>query len=304
MDTREWALVAYTILTQMAVGSFVVLGLVYWLSRRKSSVEQADRLSTYALLAIGPVLVLGIIASLFHLENPMNAFRALSNIGSSWLSREIGFTVAFAILGAVFAVMQWRRLSTPDIRNGLAAVTALFGLGLVYSMAQVYMLPNQPSWDMATTPLGFLTTTLLLGTLAIGAALSLTYAVLRSRQEADLQVQNQLLREALRWIAVGSIVLLGLQLVIVAAGLIDMAAGEASASVVKLAEDYDALFVLRLGLVFVGAGIFAFFLYKAAASAGQERVLALLVYGAFALVLVAEVLGRYLFYATHVKIGF
>jgi hypothetical protein len=45
------------------------------------------------------------------------------------------------------------------------------------------------------------------------------------------------------------------------------------------------------------------FLYQNAQSAGRERVLGTLTYAAFALVLVAEVLGRYIFYAAHVKIG-
>jgi len=58
-----------------------------------------------------------------------------------------------------------------------------------------------------------------------------------------------------------------------------------------------------MALVFIGAGIFAFFLYKNAASAGKEEILATLVYGAFVLVLIGEVVGRYLFYATHTSIG-
>ena len=61
--------------------------------------------------------------------------------------------------------------------------------------------------------------------------------------------------------------------------------------------------VLRVVLAFVGAGVFAVFLYQNAFSPGQEKMLGNLAYAAFALVLVAEVLGRFLFYATHVRIG-
>jgi hypothetical protein len=60
---------------------------------------------------------------------------------------------------------------------------------------------------------------------------------------------------------------------------------------------------MRVVLAFLGAGVFALFLYQNALSPGQEKVLGRLAYSAFALVLVAEVLGRFLFYATHVKIG-
>jgi hypothetical protein len=60
---------------------------------------------------------------------------------------------------------------------------------------------------------------------------------------------------------------------------------------------------LRLALIFAGAGILGFFVYQAASVPGRERVLGNLALSAFVLVLVAEVVGRFLFYATHVGIG-
>jgi len=303
MDMREWALVAFTILAQMAVGSFLVLGVVHFLAQRKAGEAEADRLSDRALLAIGPVLVLGMIASLLHLGTPLSAYRAVTNVGTSWLSREILFGVLFAAAGFLFAIMQWRKLGTPGLRTAIAAVAAIIGVALVYSMARVYMIDTQPSWNTNATPLSFFTTTLLLGALAMGAAFSVNYAFLKTRREQKLPVQSELLRDALRWIALASIVLLGIQLLIISADLVDRSAGDAAASVTKLSEEYGTLFVLRMALVFIGAGIFAFFLYKNAASAGKEEILATLVYGAFVLVLIGEVVGRYLFYATHTSIG-
>lgn len=303
MTTREWALVAFTILAQMSVGSFLVLGAVHFLAKRKAGEAEADRLSDRALLAIGPVLILGMIASLFHLENPANAYRAVMNVGSSWLSREILFGILFAAVGFLFAIMQWRKLASPAVRIAVAGVAALIGVALVYSMARVYMLPNQPSWNSAATPLSFFATTLLLGALAMGAAFSVNYTYLKARRQPALQTQSDLLRDALRWIALASIVLLGFQMVVISADLVNQSAGDAAATVAKIGEEYGAIFVLRVALVFLGAGVFAFFLYKNAASAAKEQVLANLVYGAFALVLVAEVLGRFLFYATHIGIG-
>ena len=303
MNMREWALVAFTILAQMSVGSFLVLGAVHFLAKRKAGEEEADRLSDRALLAIGPVLVLGLIASFFHLENPANAYRAIANVGSSWLSREILFGVLFAGVGFLFAIMQWRKLGTPNVRIIVAGVAAILGVGLVYSMARVYMLPNQPSWNSATTPLSFFTSTLLLGALATGAAYSINYTYLKLRSDKGLTVQSGLLRDALRWIALASIVLVGLQLVLISANLINQTTQEASAAVAEIGEQYRAIYILRVALVFIGAGVFAFFLYRYTVSATKEEALAGLVYGAFALVLVAEVLGRYLFYATHIQIG-
>ena len=69
-----------------------------------------------------------------------------------------------------------------------------------------------------------------------------------------------------------------------------------------LVRSYGVVFALRLILAFVGAGVFGLFLYQNAASPGHEKVMGNLAYGAFAFVLVAEVLGRFLFYATQVQI--
>ncbi len=115
MDTQEWALVIFTILMQMAVGSFLVLGIVYFFASRKHGAEEANRLSDRALWAIGPVLALGMLASLFHLGTPLKAYTAVSNFGSSWISSEILFTVIFLVLGGIFAIMQWRKIGTQMI---------------------------------------------------------------------------------------------------------------------------------------------------------------------------------------------
>src|SRR5512142_528133 len=88
MNTREWALIAFTVLAQMSVGSFLVLEVVHLFVSRRAGEEQADEFSTRALLAIFPVLGLGLLASLFHLGNPINAYRAVSNIGVSGLTRD------------------------------------------------------------------------------------------------------------------------------------------------------------------------------------------------------------------------
>ena len=66
---------------------------------------------------------------------------------------------------------------------------------------------------------------------------------------------------------------------------------------------YGSSLVMRLVLVFAGAGVLAAYLYRAASSAGKEQLMATLVYSAFVLVLVGEVMGRFLFYATHLRLG-
>jgi anaerobic dimethyl sulfoxide reductase subunit C (anchor subunit) len=305
MNLQEYALIAFTILTQMAVGSFVVLELAHVYAARKTNAEEADRLSDRALWAIVPILALGLIASLFHLGDPLGAYRAVNNFGSSWLSREITFGVGFTVLLVAFTYLQWRKLASPAVRSGLAWITALVGLALVYSMGNVYLLPTQPAWNTWVTPVSFFTTTFLLGVLAMGVAFVANYARLRRKQSKAADVQAQLLRDVMRWFALAAVVLLGVELVTLPFYLAALSAGPAAAvAAAQLAVGpFSWALMLRLALVFLGAGVVALFLYQNALSPGREKLVGNLAYTAFALVLVAEVLGRFLFYATHVGIG-
>lgn len=304
MNTREWALILFTLLAQMSVGAFIGLGVIYFFVKRKAGEEQADRFSDRALLAIWPVMGLGLLASLLHLGNPLNAYRAVTNLDTSWLSREVLFGLLFAALGFAFAILQWRKIGSPALRNILAVIAAIFGVLLVFSMAMVYMLPTIPSWNTVVTPLSFFTTTLMLGALALGAAFVVNYAYIQKKDPGCQEAQCSLLRGTMRWIAIVIVVLVGVQLVMVPLYVASLAASgspAALASTGMLIGKFGLVSALRLILVFVGAGVFGVFLYQNALSPGQEKIMANYAYGAFALVFVAEILGRFLFYATHVQ---
>lgn len=306
MDVREWALIAFTILSQMAVGTFIVLGVVHFFAARKWGEAEADRLSDRALLAIGPVLALGTLASLFHLGNPANAYRAIANLGSSWLSREILANLLFIGLGAIFAFMQWRKIGTPAVRNLIAWAAALVGLVLVFSMARIYMLRTAPPWDTVATPITFFTTTFLLGVMAVGAAYVVTYNYIRRAEPDCGETPCDILRAALRWLALAAVVLVGVHLVVLPLYVAYLASSDtpaAAEAVNILVDDYSAAFILRLVLVFLGAGILAVFIYRTASVPGRETLLGNLALAAFAVVLVGEVIGRFLFYAMQTNVG-
>lgn len=305
MNTQEWALIIFTILAQMAVGSFIVLGVVHFFARRSRGEEAANLLSDRALLAIGPVLVLALLASLLHLGNVLNAPRAVTNFGSSWLSREILTAVLFTVIGGVFAIMQWRKIASFTVRNIVALVAAVVGIFLIYSMSMVYMLPSQPVWNSLFTPLSFYLTAGLLGLFAVGAAYLINYSYIRRQDPGCAEEQCTLMRSALRWFAVAAVVMLGTQLVASTLYLVRLSGADAATveSARMLTTDYAVLLGLRVALGFLGAGVLAFFVYQTASTPGRESLLTNLAIAAFAAVLVAEVIGRYLFYATHISIG-
>ncbi len=305
MNARDWALITFTILVQMSVGSIWVLRVAHYFASRKFGAEEADRLSDRALFALVPVIVLAFVASLLHLGNPFNAYRAVTHLGSSWLSREIFFGVIFAVLAFVFAFLQWRKIGSFVLRNVIAWLAALDGLVLVFSMSNVYMLQAQPAWNSWATPVSFYATTFLLGSMAMGAAFVANYAYLQRKQPGCAEAQCTLMRDSLRWIAVAAMLLVGVELVVLPLYLATLAGGSATglASVKLMAGSFGWVLALRVILAFIGAGVFAIFLYQNAMSAGHEKMLGTLAYAAFVMVLAAEVLGRVLFYATHVRIG-
>ncbi len=300
MNTHDWALVAFTIMAQMSVGSFVVLGIVHFFAVRRAGPAEADRLSDRALLIIGPVMVLGMIASFFHLGNPINAYNAIGNIGSSWLSREIFFGVGFALVGGIFAFLQWRKIGSASERNLVAVLAALIGLALVYSMSNVYLIRTVPVWDTVTTPISFFVTTFLLGVLAMGAAFVANYSYLRRKNPDAADTQSALLRDSLRWIGITGMILLGVEFVVLPIYLAYLSSSPATVATGELLiNTYGVVLVVRLVLVFLGAGIFGAFVYRNAVSVGREKVMGNWAYAAFALVLISEILGRFLFYASH-----
>jgi anaerobic dimethyl sulfoxide reductase subunit C (anchor subunit) len=306
MEVRDWALIFFTILAQMSVGSFLTLGVVHYFAVRKAGEEQADRMSDGALLAIGPILVLGMFASLLHLGSPLAAYRAVSNLATSWLSREVLAGVLFAATGAVFAVMQWRKIASFAVRNIVAWIAAIIGLFLVYSMSSIYQIEAQPAWNTVATPISFFTTTLLLGVLGVGAALVANYRYVQRTDPDCAEAQCEMLRGALRWFAMAAIILLGIEVVVIPVQVAYLAAATERAAVASaelMYREYGVVLALRVALAFIGAGILGLFVYRNAVSAGRERILGNLAYSALALVLVAEVLGRFLFYMAHVRVG-
>lgn len=305
MNIQDFALITFTILMQLSVGAFVVLAFARLYATRKANVNEADRLTDRALYWIVPIVILGLLASLLHLGDPLGAYRAINNFATSWLSREIAFGVGFTVLAVVYAFLQWRKLFSIGLRNVLAWITALVGLGLVYVMGNVYLLDAQPAWNTWVTPASFFLTTFLLGTLAVGAVFVANYASVKRREPEHAKTQLGLVRDMVRWIVVVAVILLGIQLVILPLYLATLGAGStaAAATAALLIGPFGWALVLRIALVFLGASVIGVFLYQNTQSTGKENILGNLAYTSFFLVLAAEVIGRYLFYATHVRLG-
>ena len=285
---KERSLIAFTLLSQMAVGAFWTLGAVYVWIAWQAPVAIADELTTPALLAIGPVMACAMLASFFHLGAPSNAWRAFANLRSSWLSREILFAALFAVASVLLAGMQWLKLGTFAARSVVAGAAALMGLALIVSMSNSYRLRTVPAWDTWITPVSFLATALLLGGLAVSVALAV-----------DSNAAPELARSALRGIALAVAVGGGVEVLAIVLWLIRLASGAqaAKSAFARITQKQGLILTARQGLLLAGIGVAGL-----AVSPVRETQAGIVIL-AFALVLISEMLGRLLFYEARVRQG-
>ena len=371
METRDWSLVFFTVLTQAAVGAFLTLQVLRYLSQQRGAREgaratgdgpgvgragdgawrdgptadawDAGHEPAVPLLIVLAVLSAGLFAAIFHLSTPLQAARAVVNFSTSWLSREIVFGSLFAALLGVLAWREWRAggaapigparerraanparerraaSPAPPGRPGphappgtsalavwLPGLTAAAGLAFLACQTAIYLLPAQPAWNSFATPAAFGGTALRLGVLGVAAAL--VGRSLAPGGDGPAAEPAVTAAAVVRGLVLAGIAALALEFVIVPLHLAALA-GEASpaaaASAQRLTADYGGVLVLRLGLLAAAAaalgGVLA--LVRGPFLPSRHRLASALTSGAFGLVLVSEVCGRFLFYAMRVRVG-
>ncbi|MBI4787694.1 MAG: dimethyl sulfoxide reductase anchor subunit [Chloroflexi bacterium] len=304
MNQREWALPVYTILLQLATGSLLALWVIRAIGAKVGS-EEMDRMVSRLTAVIWGTLVVAMVGAHLHLSRPWLSFLALRNIGSSWLSREIFFTVLFFLALSALAALQWFVRGYPKLQTilGWAAITC--GLVSIFCMSVLYLMPTQPAWDSAFTIISFFATTVLLGAVSVPTMLVLELRFSELRQPDAQNVRPAMIRPALGWFAAIAFVLMLVLLILNLAQILLLQSGNelARLSLQLLLGLYRPLFVVRLVLLLVGVGWLVFTVQFFRQRVKKITELMLPVYMACLLVLVSEILGRFLFYAMHIRLG-
>ncbi|MGI5951806.1 MAG: dimethyl sulfoxide reductase anchor subunit family protein [Brooklawnia sp.] len=341
MELGELPMIFFTVISQMCVGAFVVLGLVQTLAGTRFSTRAVDRLADPALFAIGPAMIAGLLVSMLHMHDVFNMFNVIRHWQTSWLSREIIFGVGFAVLGFGFFILQALKIGSPMMRRVLALVTALFGIGLVVAQCQIYYaLVTVPAWHSWATWVQFFGTTILLGSLLVGMAFVLVIMRRRARlagknpqEQAAMAAATadpdasigQRMRDFLNDSRVDSADLTGevdrlltlsvrgtMALAVAAGGVLMIAmplyiSGLSAAGdqgLTSAAHYATGFAMVRFGLLVLGAfllGLMAF--YYAGFGLEKLRTLGYLMVSSFVLVLIGEFMGRYLFYEVMARVG-
>ncbi|MGV9182878.1 dimethyl sulfoxide reductase anchor subunit family protein [Arcanobacterium canis] len=304
MNVHELPMIIFTVVAQMSIGAFWALGAIQLLGRlRRINVRDVDAITDVAMYAVGPLLVAGFIAAFFHLNDPFHAIYTMNHLGSSWLSRELIFGVLFGGAGFVFALVQWFNLLSRTLRDALAVIVSLFGLGLLISMSGVYYATvTVPAWNTFAVVVFFFASALLTGPLGVAVALLVRWgkdpvaSVKRSEPRELAQSQVSLVRESLQWLtgtaAVAGVVILAtypLYLLYLAQ------TNNATRHVAQeISGPFLAVRLLLLGGAVVIAGVFAF--ARAKLSRAANVALVSLIVLALVLAFASEIMGRSLHY--------
>jgi anaerobic dimethyl sulfoxide reductase subunit C len=166
MNNWELPLVLFTVLGQAAVGAIILSAV---LERLVAPGHEQTRRALRLAGALGfPLLLVALVASVFHLGQPLAAYRALRHFGTAWLSREIWFFGITAVLAAGYSHLCYHNRSQ-SARTALGLLTGVAGLLGVWSSAMVYALPARAMWSPVWNTVAFFGTTALLGGLVIAA---------------------------------------------------------------------------------------------------------------------------------------
>jgi len=283
------SLVFFLCATQLAVGGFISLWLTDLLSTAFFffQIQQTTLMPMAVGMFAAAALSLG--TAVLHLGRPIMAWKALRNLKSSWLSREIllfsWFSFTAGAYAALFAADAYGLYTVPaKVRWVAGGVVACSGIAAVLSSAFIYMVPARPSWYSPVTAYRFLATAFILGPACVA-----TLLVLVGQSAAALYIFTM----------VGT----ALQIVILARHFMHIArsapavAHELKGTAKLLTVDFKRLFSARLATLFIGGILLPLVFVRL--GAGLPLKYQLGVSGLTAvLLLFSEFTGRYLFFVT------
>lgn len=296
----EVHLIIFTLLSQICVGTFLILWVTDFTARKLHN-EVIDMFARSSTVILIPSILAGMGASLFHLGHPMEAFRAITNFTTSWLSREIILFNVFLFLVSIYTFLWWRKMEDSELRRLIGVVTGIVGIAAVFSSCMVYQLPTHPSWNHWTHIASFLVSTLLMGGAVTAAIYRMAHKrltkIMKTKEEKYVVFFHQ--RNASLNFSILSIV--HIALIIIYITYLSTAGEAGIQSRLLLFSTYKILFLIRfvlgLAIPIILSLMALVFLYKKL-SFRSEILLTI----AVVFILTGEICGRILFFITTVPL--
>ena len=275
---HEWPLVLFTVLGQCVVGATLISGLVWLeLADQREARQRLVRSMFFIWLLMG----IGFLASVMHLGSPLRAFNSLNRVGASALSNKIASGALFFAVGGFWWLLAVLEKMPAALGKIWLVITLLLGLLFVLAMTRVYQIDTVPTWYTGYTTSAFFLTVLLSGPLF--AALLL--------QMAKVDVNGWFIAG----LSMAALVISAAVIVMQSTGLSTIHSSVQQAA--SLLPNYGRLQALRLILLALGLGCWLCPLIRRQ----PPRAVGLL--AGLVLVLIAECIGRGLFYGLHMTVG-
>src|SRR6056297_2418489 len=135
MHSTEWSLVFFTTISQLATGIMLFVLLFVFAKRQQGG----PKLKQTSLYVSAGLMFIALILSFLHLNNPLHSIYALSNLGTSWLSREILFVSLFLFCLVFISLIPFVKKPKTGYYKTFILITTLVGIVLIYSMAMLYI---------------------------------------------------------------------------------------------------------------------------------------------------------------------
>lgn len=287
INTHEFPLVIFTVLSQSAIGAFIWCSIA--LCCAKLATDARARLNK-AMFAIWVLMGLALALSTMHLGMPFRAMNALIRTGQAPLSNEIIGASAFAGLGFICWLVNLRKPEGSGLGKLLGLLTIVAGVFFLWAMSNVYRIPTVPVWDTYWTLVAFAGTTLIGG------------SILASVLFAAAKIHNNNVPCCL--VRGGPLLIAGVGMVL---GLTAAMAQITDMSILQHAPLRDlpelikacvCLSSIRLILLLVGVALWACQMRRK-----DTPPSAALLFIAFLIVIAAEMCGRLVFYSMNMTVG-
>lgn len=267
----ETALLIFSFCMQAAIGMMLFMTL--------SNLLHKGKVFKGAAATAAGLSIIGVLASLAHLGQPLHALNSLLNLGSSWLSREVLFSGMFMGITVLYALVQWFKVDASTLSSGLGYLGTAVGLIAVFSMGKLYTSASVPVWQGVNTFVDFYATAI-----AVGALLFLVVSI-KELQNVDKKIYG--------FIVLGAVIL---QAAVAIPYAINLGlGGPAAQASAEILGGMSLMIALKWILVLGGAVILL--LPTLQKSIKPESQSSTLMYASLVALLCGQFIGRYVFYA-------
>lgn len=154
----QWALVFFTLFVGIGTGVFAYVAVAELMDKMEPIRRKG------AILALCAV-ILGGIASVFHLSHPFRAVNVLGHLNTS-VGRELLFLGIVVVLIAAYILML-RGNSSSSTKKTVSVAGLIFCIVLAFEVGATYILPARPAWNTYLLPLAYLVSAGVLGIFVI-----------------------------------------------------------------------------------------------------------------------------------------